>query len=128
MRTIVGALLVAVSFQCHAKCANVEASITGRVEDGSAHSPIAGALIVVSFIDYKTARSAIGYSNRDGEFNLTFRWIPLSGEGMRGDICEVKLEFVTAQAFARGFRSSEDSVRITDLTGRTLFRLERETK
>jgi len=127
MRAVIGTLLVAVSLQCHAKCADVKTSITGRVE-ASAHSPIAGALIVVSFIEYKTARSAIGYSNRAGEFNLTFHWNPLSGVGVRGDICKGKLDFVTVQAFARGFRHSEDSVRMDDLKGHTLFQLERVTK
>src|SRR5258705_10996270 len=119
MRAVIGVLLVAVSLQCHAKGANVEASITGRVEGGSAHSPIAGALIVVSFVDYKTARSAIGYSNRAGELKLTFHWNPLSGQGLRGDLCEGELDFVTVQAFARGFRHSEDSVRMDDLKGHT---------
>ena len=123
-RIAVIALLVAASMQCQAKCARVEISVSGRVQD-SAGPTIPNAMVVMSYIEAGVARSAVMRSHGDGEYRLKFYWDPLSGERVNRDLCEGKLESVTIRALAPGFDSSDDVVKLSNGTVRAVLRINR---
>jgi len=113
MRIAVFALLVAISIQCHAKCRKVEMAVTGRIEDTTGRA-VANAIVVVSFIEARQARSELTRTRASGEYSLKFYWDPLSGGGPTRDRCEAKLHYVTVMAVASGYETEEDQVAVVD--------------
>jgi hypothetical protein len=110
--------------QCHAKCSDVEVPISGSVlrNDGA---PIAGAVVVVSYIRYGAAESEITHSSATGRYSLTIHWDSTSPAKTTREMysCDGKLKSVTIKAVARGFEVARQEVDISNGSASSTLRL-----
>jgi hypothetical protein len=125
MQKLVAAAVAILCLQCHAKCTNVEVPISGSVlrSDGT---PIAGAVVVVSYIKYGVAESEVIYSSAAGRYSTTIHWDPISPAKATQEMyaCDGKLSSVTIKAIARGFEAMRKVVELSDGSVNATLRLD----
>jgi hypothetical protein len=116
MRGILIAMCAVIATQGHAKCVDVDISVSGTILDFD-QRPVGGATVVISFVEVGEARSVVTYSKDNGDYFVSFAWYPWRESRWfewRGDRCDGTLESISLRVIAPGYDQTEDRSRVSN--------------
>lgn len=124
MRKLITAMAGMLFIQCHAKCLDVEVPISGSVLRNNG-APIAGAVVVVSYIRHGVAESEVTYSSAAGRYSIAIHWDAVSPAKTTQEMysCDGKLKSVTIKAVARGFEAAWQEIDLSNGSSNSTLRL-----
>ena len=126
MLRAVGVVLLFVSLSAGAKCIRETYQLEGRLTDASGHAvPNATVTITWGGTTKWNSGTESSQSNAEGSFAVTVLFDTLSGEGLRGDICEGRLTSAFVDVAVPGYRPLRREVQFSGRRGNITLKLER---